>query len=170
MNKLKYIILLIIIFSNIKCTVKYSFTGASIAPEIKTVSVQYFPINTALAPQTLGQDITDALKDKFMNQTRLIVLNKNGDVNFEGEIVSFDIKPTAITAEEQAAQNRLTISVKVKFTNSIEPEKDFEKTFSRYDDFASNRNLDDVINDKEFMKGIINQIIQDIFNEAFVNW
>ncbi|MBN2520616.1 MAG: LptE family protein [Bacteroidales bacterium] len=150
------------------CKVKYSFSGASISPEIKTVSVQYFVNRAPLSHPTLSQNLTDALKDKFQAQTNLIIVNGEGDVDFEGEITNYDIRPTSITAEERAAQNRLTITIKVKFTNSVEPDLSFNKSFSRYEDVGSDKSLSDV--DEETINGIINELIQDIFNEAFVNW
>lgn len=150
------------------CKVKYSFSGASISPEIKTVSVQYFVNRAPLSHPTLSQNLTDALKDKFQTQTNLIIVNGEGDVDFEGEITNYDIRPTSITAEERAAQNRLTITIKVKFTNSVEPDLSFNKSFSRYEDVGSDKSLSDV--DEETINGIINELIQDIFNEAFVNW
>ena len=150
------------------CKIKYSFSGASISPEIKTVSVQYFVNRAPLTHPTLSQNLTDALKDKFQAQTSLIIVNGEGDVDFEGEITNYNIRPTNITAEERAAQNRLTITVKVKYTNSVEPDLSFNKSFSRYEDVSSDLTLSDV--DEETIEGIIDEIVQDIFNEAFVNW
>ena len=132
------------------------------------MSVQYFPNRAPLSHPSLSQNFTDALKDKFQAQTNLIIVNGIGDVDFEGEISGYDIKPKAITADETAAQNRLTITVKVKFNNSFEPELSFNKSFSRYEDISSNVSLSDI--DEETIEGIVEELVQDIFNQAFVNW
>jgi len=167
MIRLKYIGVVFMMLLCSGCSVKYSFSGASISPEIKTVSVQYFPSRAPLATPNLSQDFTDALKDKFQAQTKLIIVNGLGDVDFEGEITGFNISPIAITADDMASQNRLTITVKVKYTNSTEPSYSFNKTFSRFEDVSS-ASATDI--DNATLKSIIDQLVQDIFNEAFVNW
>ena len=165
-------LLLIIIALNLSgCKVKYSFSGASISPEVKTCSVQYIQNRAPLAQSSLSQQLTDALKDKIQNQTRLVLVNGNSDVNFEGEISGYNTSPTNIRAQDKgaAAQNRLTISVRIKYTNSKDQQLDFDKTFSRYEDFDARTSLTDAINNG-ILDDIITQIVQDIFNEAFVNW
>jgi hypothetical protein len=156
------------LLSQLSCTVKYSLSGASIHPDIQTVSVQYFPNRAPLVQPMLSQMITDGLKDKIQAQTRLGLVNGLGDVDFEGEITGYDTRPLAITGNELAARNRFTITVKVKYTNSKEPELSFDSSFSRYEDYDSSRNLDQV--EGELMEKILTQIIDDIFNKAFVNW
>ena len=147
------------------CSVKYSFTGASISPEVKTVSIQYFPNRAALAPGDLNQRLFDALREKIENQTGLTVISGIGDVDFEGEITDYNSKPRTITADEIAEQNRLTISIRVKYTNNADSELDFDKPFSRYEDYPSAQNADENLENE-----ILEQLVQDIFNEAFVNW
>ncbi len=150
------------------CTVKYSLTGASISPEIKTASVQYFQNRASIVNPTLSQDLTDALREKIQDQTRLTTVDDFGDVNFEGTIAEYGTKPIAITAEERAAQNRLTIRIRVKYTNTVEPDLSFESTFTRYEDYSSDLSLNEVEGEK--VELIVEQLVQDIFNEAFVNW
>jgi hypothetical protein len=150
------------------CKVSYSFSGASISPQVKTVSVQYFQNRASLVQPGLTQYITDALIDKCKAQTNLATVNGIGDVNFEGEISDYNTRPLTVAADAQAAMNRFTISVKVKFTNSIEPDLSFEQTFSRYEDYNSNIDLSQV--EKDLSARIIEMIVEDIFNQAFVNW
>lgn len=150
------------------CTVKYSLTGASISPEIKSASIQYFQNRASIVNPTLSQDLTDALREKIQDQTRLTTVDDFGDVNFEGTITEYGTRPIAITAEERAAQNRLTIGIRVKYTNTVEPDLSFESTFSRYEDYSSDLSLNEVEGEK--VELIVEQLVQDIFNEAFVNW
>lgn len=150
------------------CKVTYSFSGVNISPEITTVSVDYFPNRAPVVQAQLSQLFTDALIDKIQANTNLALVPGTGQVSFSGEIRNYDTKPTAITGQETAARNRLTISVKVVYTNSVEPELDFESNFSRYEDYDSSQNLADVEN--ELIDLIVESIVEDIFNKAFVNW
>ena len=146
----------------------YSFTGASISSDVKTVSVQYFPNRAATIQPTLSQVFTERLKDYFLEQSNLSLEADGGDLNFSGEIVKYEIKPIAIQANEQAAQNRLTISVKVKFENTKDESKNFEQKFSRYADYDSSQSLANV--EEDLIEQITNELAEDIFNKAVVNW
>lgn len=146
----------------------YSFTGASISPDIKTISIQQFPNLAMLVQPTLSQSFTMALRDKFASQTNLNVLQNNGDLNIEGEITGYTNQPVAIQGNQQAALNRLTITVKVRFTNKKNNKQDFESTFTRYRDYSSQSNLSAVEND--LIKEINTDLVEDIFNKAVVNW
>ena len=146
----------------------YSFTGASISPDVKTVVVQYFPNRAATIQPTLSQVFTERLKDYFLEQTNLSLEADAGDLNFSGEIVKYEVKPIAIQANEQAAQNRLSIAVKVKFENTKDESKNFEQKFSRYTDYDSGQSLADV--EEDLIEQITNELAEDIFNKAVVNW
>jgi hypothetical protein len=150
------------------CKVSYSFSGASISPAVKTVSIQYFQNRASLVQPGLSQYITDALIDKCKAQTNLKIINGIGDVNFEGEITDYNTRPYTVGSDSRAASNRFTITVKVKFTNAIEPELSYEQTFSRYEDYDSNLDISQV--EKQLSDKIVEAIIEDIFNQAFVNW
>jgi len=150
------------------CKISYSFTGASISPEVKTVSVQYFQNRASLVQPGLSQYITDALIDKCKAQTNLSVVNAIGDVNFEGEITGYNTRPSTVAADSRAATNRFTITIKVKFSNSVDPEYSYDQSFSRYSDYESNRDLSDV--EEELSAEIVEFLVEDIFNKAFVNW
>lgn len=146
----------------------YSFTGASIPPQAKTFSVSYFPNNAQMIQPTLSQRFTEALQDKFLRQTNLRLVDAGGDLHFEGSITGYSTAPTAISGDDRAALNRLTISVRVKFVNEFEPENDFERTFSRFWDYPSNRSLSEI--EDEAISVITEALVEDIFNQAVVNW
>jgi hypothetical protein len=146
----------------------YSFTGASISPEVQSVEVQYFPNEADLVQPTLSQVFTDALKDKFISQTNLDVLNQSGDLVFEGAIKRYTTEPVAIQGNQQAALNRLTITVEVKFTNKINPEKSFESSFTQYSEYDSGVTLSAV--EDGLIQEITTALVEDVFNKAVVNW
>jgi hypothetical protein len=150
------------------CKIHYGFTGATIPPEAKTVAVQYFQTTASLAPPTLSQAFTEALKDKMSSQTRLALVSKNGDLNFEGSITGYSTAPIAIQSTDLAALNRLTISVSVKYTCSFDEKKNFEQTFSRYADYSSSQILSSV--EDQLIKDINTELTQDIFNRALNDW
>ncbi len=156
----------LLLFSS--CKVNYSFTGASISPDIKTFSVKYFTKTASLGPPSLSQNFTERLKDKFISQTSLTSVEKDADLIFEGAITNYSIAPIAIQPNEQAAQNRLTITVNVKFTNLKNEKQNFESSFSRYADYSSARNLTEV--EDVLIKDINDQLVDDIFNKAVINW
>ncbi len=146
----------------------YSFTGASIPIEAKTVSVSYFTSTAANSPSSLNQTITEGLKDLFLSQTNLSLTETEGDLSFSGEITKYHIMPMAIQANETAGQNRLTIIIKVMYQNSYDSTQNFESNFSRYRDFNSSENLADI--ETALIEQITAEIIEDVFNKAFVNW
>jgi hypothetical protein len=150
------------------CSVKYSFTGASISPLAKTFSVQYFQNRAPVVQPGLSQGLTESLIDKCKSQTSLKYTTSAGDVNFEGEISDYNTRPLAVAADAQAATNRFTITVKVKYTNAIDPDNSFEQTFSRYEDYSSSQDLSAV--ERDLTDKIIDMLVEDIFNQAFVNW
>jgi len=150
------------------CKINYSFSGASVPVEAKTVSVDYFQNNASLAPPTISQTFTEALRDKLSSQTRLGLVNKGGDLAFEGSIIGYATSPIAIQSSDQAALNRLTITVNVKYTCSFDEKKNFEQSFSRFSDYSSTSSLATVEDD--LIKDINQQIVQDIFNRALNDW
>jgi len=149
--------LIAIVFSS--CKISYTMSGAS-TTGLKTVSVQYFQNRASIVQPQLSQTITDALIDKCKAQTSLGIVRGLGDVNFEGEITDYSSKPMTVSADAQAATNRFTISVKVKFTNSVDPNNSFEQTFTRYEDYNSSYDLSAVAS--ELTPKIIDQIVEDI--------
>lgn len=161
---LKLILLSILIKS---CGV-YSFTGASIPIEAKTISVQYISNKAGIVQPSLSQVITEGLIDAFVNQTNLEITENEGDLSFSGHITKYQIKPMAIKANETASQNRLTIVIKIKYNNIFDNKQNFETSFSRYRDYASSENIVDI--EDGLIEEISKELIEDVFNKAFVNW
>ena len=160
------VLLLALAFVGHSCGI-YSFSGASIPAEAKTVSVDYFPNHAQLVNPLLSNNLTNALRDAMTNQTTLDMVESGGDLSFEGEITDYKTMPVAITGQT-AAMNRLTITVRVRFSNRIDDTKDFEQTFSRYEDYPSDQDLNSV--QESLTTTIVDQLVEDIFNKALVNW
>jgi len=158
----------VVLLTTGSCRMSYSFTGASISPEVKTISIGYFQNKAQLVVPTLSRNLTEDLQNYFTSQTNLILVDRNGDLNLDGSITGYSVQPQAISGNEVAQLNRLTITVQVKFTNKFDEKQDFESTFSRYLDYPSSQNLASVQDD--LIAQINEQLVQDIFNKAVVNW
>lgn len=168
MKKYSYIILFLIIITTQSCGI-YSFTGTNINPDVKTVQIDYFPNNAVLVEPSLSQTFTTQLQDLFLQQTNLDLVTSGGDLQFEGEITGYKINPMTATAQQTAAQNRLTININVRFFNNKFEDDDFERSFSHYFDFPANNQLvgsqlEDALNE------ILERITQDIFNASVAKW
>jgi hypothetical protein len=147
----------------------YSFTGTSIQPEVKTVTINYFEYQALKVNPSLSNDLTTALQDKFLKLTKLEQVDMDGDIEITGAITGYDVKATAVTANEQAAQNRLTVTVRINFTNRQFPTDDFQdKAFSAYADFDATQQLDAV--EASLCEEIIEQLCDDMFNATVANW
>ncbi|MCK9640372.1 MAG: LPS assembly lipoprotein LptE [Prolixibacteraceae bacterium] len=154
------------------CSIKYGMSGAIISPDIKTVSVDFFRNRARVINPTLSQSFTEALKDKFVNETNLSLNTDQGDLEFSGEITGYDVRPLSIqkseTGRDFASMNRLTITVKVIFVNNKEHDQDFNTSFSAYYDWDSSKAINQVEN--EAVQVINTQLIDDIFNKSVSNW
>lgn len=154
------------------CKIGYSFTGASIKPDVKTVFIDFFTNRSRVVNPMLSQTFTEAMKDKFVNETGLSMEREQGDLEFSGEITGYEVRPLSIQQSEQgrdfASMNRLTVTVKVVFTNNKDHEQDFNTTFSAYYDWESTRSLNDVETDA--VDVIVVQLVDDIFNKSVANW
>ena len=147
----------------------YSFTGTSIQPDVKSITINYFEYKALKVNPNLSNSITEALKDKFTKMTKLEQVDMDGDLEIIGEVTGYDVKATAITANEQAAQNRLTVNVKIAFIDRKYPENSFEnKSFSAYADFDAMQQLDAV--ESTLCEEIIEKLCEDIFNATVANW
>ena len=147
----------------------YSFTGTSIQPDVKTVTIPFFEYKALKVNPALSNQLTEALQEKFRRLTRLELVDEEGDLEVVGTVVGYDVRATAITASEQAAQNRLTVSVKVSFTNRKYPEESFpDKSFSAYADFDAMQTLDAV--EATLCEEIVEKLCEDIFNGTVANW
>jgi hypothetical protein len=152
------------------CRVSYSFTGASISANVKTITIPYISNSASLVVPTLSRTITDALRDYFTSQTNLVLVDRNGDLNLEGTITQYVVTPVAIQGNETAAMNRLTIVLSLKFSNKTDPKQNWDTPvqFSRYLDYSSSLQLSTV--QDGLIAGITDQLVQDVFNKAVVNW
>ncbi|PID93868.1 MAG: hypothetical protein CSA95_05225 [Bacteroidetes bacterium] len=159
--------ILITLLSMNRCGV-YSFTGASLDPNIQSINIHYFDNKARLINPMLSQVFSDAIKDRFISQTSLELTNDFADLYLEGYISDYKITPQAIQAGETAAMNRLTITVKVTFTNNVNTSQSFEQSFSQYADFPSTEELSTVEN--QLIEEITEYLVDAIFNKAVVNW
>ena len=150
------------------CKGGYSFTGTSISPDVKSVSIAYINNMAPIVYPSLSNTLTETLKDKFTRNTRLDLIEEEGDLQFEGEVTNYDVTSMAVQANEVAATNRLTITVKIRFTNNVDEKQSYDKSFSAYEDFASERTLDEV--QDQLVGTIVEKLIEDIFNNAVANW
>lgn len=151
------------------CAISYKFNGANINYETtKSISIADFPNNAPMVNPTLSNSLTEGIRDLYQRQTRLQVLSKGGDLELEGEIVGYDITQGAISADSYASESKLTIRVKVVFTNNIYPEESFEKTYSAYQTFDASRLLTDV--QDELCNIIITEIAESIYNDTVAKW
>ena len=166
MKSIKHILLLILVSSFTACGI-YSFTGVTETPE--TFQVNFFQNNAPLVEPGLDIQFTNALQDLIVNQTNSNLVNSGAEVIFEGEIVEYRISPTTATANNRAAQNRLTISVNVKYTNSKDDEKSFEQRFSFFFDYEGDALLTGGQRDTAW-EAIFERITQDIFQKALADW
>ena len=147
----------------------YSFTGTSIQPDVKTVTINYFEYLAPKVNPSLSNDITQALQEKFIKLTKLELVDIDGDLEIVGSVTGYDVKATAITANESAAMNRLTVNVKVAFIDRKYPENSFEnKSFSAYADFDAMQQLDAV--EASLCEEIVEKLCEDIFNGTVANW
>lgn len=147
----------------------YSFTGTSIQPDVKTVTINYFEYKALKVNPTLSNSLTESLKDKFRKMTRLEQVDMDGDLEITGSVMGYDVRAMAVTANEVAAQNRLTVTVRIDFANRKYPEDDFQgKSFSAYADYDSTQSLDAV--ESTLCDEIIEKLCEDIFNATVANW
>lgn len=176
MNKKKKVIklkiklvLLMMSFLIVSCTISYKFNGSSIDyTKTKTISISDFPNTAELVFPPLSQEFSEALRDSYTKQTRLQLLKKGGDLHLEGEIVGYQLTPLAISADSYASQTKLTLTIKVRFANEKNPEEDFEKSYTTFQTFDSNKLLTDV--QDVLMKQMISDIVDNIYNDTVAKW
>ncbi len=167
-NLLKQIIIFYFITMIINSCGIYSFSGASIPENAETIKIYYIKNNADLIQPNLSNLLTESLISKCQAETDLTITNNDSDLLFSGEITKYEIQPVSIQENEIAAQNRLTISLKMNYINNLDSSLSFEKNFTDYVDFNSNSILSEV--EEELNITIVNNLIDDIFNSAFMNW
>jgi hypothetical protein len=152
---------------NTSCGI-YSFKGATLSPDIKSVTIVNFTMSTAGGPANMALQFNEKMKEYYQRNTSLALLPSNGDMQLEGTITGYEVTPTAPTANDQAAFNRLTITIQVKFTNNKDEEKNFDQSFSFFKDFPQSQTLSQV--ESRLIPTILDQIVQDIFNKSAGDW
>ena len=166
--KLRLILLLLVLPLVSACGI-YSFTGTSIQPDVQTITINYFEYKALKVNPSLSNDLTEAVKDQFRKLTRLSQVDMDGDLEISGEITGYDVRATAVTANEVAAQNRLTVTIKISFENKKYPEDSFEnKSFSAYEDYDSMQDLGSV--EAQLCEEIVKKLVDDIFNATVAQW
>lgn len=151
------------------CRVTYSFSGTSIDPDVHTICLPTFEYKAMRVNPSLSNELSEALRNRFRRMTSLEQVEMDGDLEITGEITGYDVQASAVTAQEVAAQNRLTVVVKVDFNNVKHPEESFSgKSFSAYADYDSSNSLDAV--ESTLCAEIIDKIIEDIFNATVAQW
>ena len=151
------------------CTISYKFNGASIDySTTKTISIADFPNVAPLVYAPLSNNLSDGIRDLFQRQTRLEQVKRGGNLELEGEITGYALTPMSVSADSYAAETKLTITVKVRFTNNVAPEESFEKTYSAYQTFDSSQMLTDV--QDELCNTMITEIAEQIYNDTVAKW
>jgi len=146
----------------------YSFSGTSIEPDVHSVTINLFEYTALRVNPSLANELTELMKDKFRKMTRLEQVDMDGDLEITGTVTGYDVSSGAVTAGEVASQNRLTVTVKVEYTNRKHPEENFEKSFSAYSDYDSMQTLDSV--ESSLCEDIEEQLCEDILNATVANW
>lgn len=165
---LQYFLVFLSLFSLQSC---YSFTGASLAPEVKSFNVDYVKYTATLYNPTLSQYFTEELQDRFSQQTRLLENTNKPDIEISGTIEKYRVSIAQIsgtTNNYRAEKNKLTISIRIDYINHVEEEKSFSRTYSNFEYFSGEANLDDVTD--EIVPIITEKIIAKIFNDIVADW
>jgi hypothetical protein len=146
----------------------YSFSGTSIQPDVNTITINFFEYRALRVNPSLSNDLTEAIRNQFRRMTRLEQVDLDGDMELSGQITGYEITPAAVTADEVAARNKLTVTVKVQFTDKLHPEENFDKSFSAYSEYDSTNTIDAV--ESGLCAEIVEKLVEDIFNAAVAQW
>ncbi len=169
----KFCLILVICFCAFllaSCSISYKFNGSSIDyTKTRSISISDFPNTAELVYPPLSQVFSEKLRDSYTRQTRLQVMSKGGDLHLEGEIVGYQLTPMAISADSYSSQTKLTLTIKVRFSNNKNPQEDFEKTYSAFQTFDSNNNTLNAVQD-ELIKTMVNDIVDNIYNDTVAKW
>ena len=163
----KILSLLAVTLAAVSCGI-YSFTGTNIQSDVKTISIPFVEYKALRVNPSLSNELTEALQEKFRKLTSLEQVDVDGDLELVCEVTGYDVKPQAVTANEVAAQNRLTVTVKIEFSNRKYPEDDVSQSFSAYEDYDSSNSLDAV--ESTLCTTIIDKLVEDIFNATVAQW
>ncbi|WP_240509448.1 LptE family protein [Geofilum rhodophaeum] len=150
------------------CSVQMTMRGSSVPENVETASVQLFQNRAPLINPLLSQTFTESMKDRITSESRLIINDEMGDVDFSGEITGYDLRPMAIQANAVSAETRMTITVRVRFRNFKNPQQNWESSFSAFSDFESSQNITAI--EEQLVRDIVDQLTENIFNRAFSDW
>lgn len=151
------------------CSISFKFNGANINYQTThSISIADFPNNAPMVNPSLSSALSEGIRDLFQRQTRLQILRKGGDLELEGEIIGYDISQGAIGADSYATESKLTVRVRVHFTNNVNPEDSFDKTYSAFQTFDASRLLTDV--QDELCQIIVSDIAESIYNDTVAKW
>ena len=163
----RFIILALISQLLLSCGI-YSFSGTSIKPDVTTISVYNIENVAIRVNPSLSNTLTEALKEKYRRFTKLTQQTDGGDLMLEGQITSYETASMAVTANEMPSMTRLTVTVKIIFTDQKYPENSFEKNFVAYEDFNATESFDS--KESDLVEAIVEKLVEDIFNGTVANW
>ncbi len=168
-RSIKYYLSLLLITAVVYSCGWYSFSGASISPDIKTITINYFPNHASFVVPTLSQSLTEMLKDKFLSETNLLLVDANGDLEINGKISNYVVKGVAPTGNETTAKTRITIHVTVDFTNRQDSKENWKVSLAKFDSYdAGTSDLNQA--QDQVITSINEQIVDEIFRKAVENW
>lgn len=146
----------------------YSFSGTSIKPDVNSITINYIEYRAQRVNPAFSNELTEALRNQFRRMTRLEQVDRDGDMEISGEVTGYDVTAAAVTADEVAARNKLTVTVKITFTDKKHPDEDFDKSFTAYSEYDSTNTLDAV--ESSLCSEIIEKLVEDIFNASVAQW
>lgn len=155
------------LFSLVGCSGGYSFTGGDVG-DAKTMRIQRFDNVAPLVNPKLAQQFTETLQQVMVRQTPLSIVRSDGDLDFSGSITHYEVRSEAPGANDQVAQSRLTVTVRVRFENRLDASKDFEQSFTVYRNFPATSDLSTV--EDALVDEIVQELAEKIFNRSLVNW
>jgi hypothetical protein len=165
----KYTFIIFISLLLVACQIQFKMNGASIDySKIKTITIVDFPNQAPLVYPPLSQNFNEALKDIYSRQTRLKQVSKDGDLHIEGEITGYTLTPMSVKSNAYASETRLTVTIKVRFTNNADHQQDFETSLTAYQNFDSTKLITDV--QDQLLDEIIKELTETIFNKTVANW
>jgi hypothetical protein len=166
MRLMRYISFIFLIALSGGCGV-YTPYGAQTSGA-RTYSVDYFKSQTPQASPTVALNFTESLKDLIQRQSTLKLVDEDGELRYSGAIVDYRVQPISVQGDETASRNRLTVTVQVRYTNTIEKDLSFDRSFSKFADYDSSSDLLSV--EEDLMSQINEQLLQEIFNASLGNW
>lgn len=150
------------------CKITYSFSGTSIQADVNSITINFIEYRAPRVNPSLSNDLTEAIRNQFRRMTSLEQVDMDGDMEISGQITGYDVAAAAVTADEVAARNKLTVTVKIQFTDKKHPEENFDKSFSAYSEYDSTSSLDSV--ESSLCAEIIEKLVEDIFNASVAQW